>query len=150
MIKIKGVGKAVDYNRITIPTLGEGQMYQEGQLTIQFESGKLFTLDNVHFDSGKATLTPTSNKELNELAEYMTLKGDIKIELGGHTDNVGEEASNLKLSQLRAYAVRDYLVLKGISSNRIVAKGYGENKPKDTNDTAKGRQNNRRTEVLVL
>ena len=149
LIKIKGVGEAQDYNRITIPLLGVGQMYQEGQLTIQFESAKTFTLDNVHFASGKTILTKASYNELDELVEYMTLKEDVSIEVAGHTDDVGVDTSNMKLSQLRANAVRDYLISKKIASSRVVAKGYGESRPKDTNETPQGRQNNRRTEVVL-
>lgn len=109
-----------------------------------------FTLDNVFFDTGKATLRQESYKELNELAEYMNLKNTLVIEIAGHTDNVGNAESNLALSENRAMAVRDYLLKKGIKPERIQAKGYGDTQPVSDNTTTEGRQKNRRTEVVIL
>jgi outer membrane protein OmpA-like peptidoglycan-associated protein len=149
-IKIKSFGEAADYNSLEIPALGENEIYTQMQLTIQIEQAKTITLDNVFFDTGKATLTKASFKELDELVEFMKLKEELKIELAGHTDDVGAEEPNLKLSQARADAVKRYLVSKGISSSRVVAKGYGEGLPVASNDTAEGRQKNRRTEVRIL
>jgi OOP family OmpA-OmpF porin len=111
---------------------------------------KNFTLDNVFFDSGKSTLRAESSKELNELAEYMSLKKTLVIEIAGHTDNVGNSEANQKLSEDRANAVKQYLVKKGIVAERIVAKGYGDTAPIADNSTASGKQQNRRTEVVVL
>ncbi len=150
LIKIKSVGKARDYNKLGIPALGEGQSYPPSQLTVKFDLPKTFTLDNVHFDSGKPTLKKNSYPELKELLEFMTLKNDIVIEIAGHTDNIGDNESNLKLSQERADAVRNYLISNKIASNRVSAKGYGEENPTDTNSTEEGRQNNRRTEVRII
>jgi outer membrane protein OmpA-like peptidoglycan-associated protein len=95
-------------------------------------------------------LRPDSNKELNELAEYMNLKKTLVIEIAGHTDNVGAPESNQKLSEDRANAVKQYLVKKGIVAERIVAKGYGDSEPVADNNTASGKQQNRRTEVRVI
>jgi len=72
------------------------------------------------------------------------------IEVGGHTDNVGEDAANMKLSAERAKSVRDYLVKGGIPTNRIQAKGYGESNPVAANDNDEGRKTNRRTEFIIL
>jgi outer membrane protein OmpA-like peptidoglycan-associated protein len=74
----------------------------------------------------------------------------LKIELGSHTDSKGSDEYNMRLSENRSKSVVDYLISKGISSSRLVAKGYGETKPIDTNDTEEGRQNNRRTEFKIL
>lgn len=150
LIKIKSIGKAEEYSKFTIPKLNEGEYFGPMQVTIQFEPPKTYTLDNVHFESGKSTLIKSSFEELEELLEFMKLKNDIIIEIGGHTDNIGNDESNLKLSEARAETVKNYLVSKGISPNRIVSKGYGENQPIDTNSTTEGRQNNRRTEVRIL
>lgn len=150
LIKIKSIGKDQDYNKIEIPKLNEGELYSKGQLTIKFELPKTFTLNNVHFDSGKPTLTKKSYAELSDLLEYMKLKDELSIEIAGHTDNIGEHENNLTLSQKRAETVRNYLISKGIKPNRVTAKGYGEDYPIDTNSTVTGRQNNRRTEVRVL
>ncbi len=149
-IKIKSFGEAKDYNALEIPGLAKDEYYSEMQLTIQIQQAKTITLDNVHFATGKAILTKTSFGELNELVEFMKLKEEIKIELAGHTDNVGDEEPNMKLSQARADAVRTYLISKGVNGSRIVAKGYGESSPEASNETSVGRQSNRRTEVRIL
>lgn len=74
----------------------------------------------------------------------------LKIELSGHTDNTGSATSNQSLSQDRAQAVVDYLVSKGIASNRLIARGYGSDRPVASNDSAEGRQENRRTEFEIV
>ena len=73
----------------------------------------------------------------------------MNIQINGHTDNVGSDADNLKLSDDRAKAVQDYLIKNGIAVNRLRYKGYGESQPIDTNDTEDGRRNNRRTEFVL-
>lgn len=118
--------------------------------TLTITPPRTFTLDNVFFDSGKATLRPESNKELNELAEYMNLQKTLIIEIAGHTDNVGSAESNLKLSEDRANAVKQYLVKKGIAAERVQAKGYGDTQPVADNSTPAGKQKNRRTEVHIV
>ena len=95
-------------------------------------------------------LRAESNKELNQLAEYMTLKKTLVIEIAGYTDNVGAADANLKLSEDRANAVKQYLVKKGIDASRVSAKGYGDSMPEADNSTAEGRQKNRRTEVHII
>lgn len=118
--------------------------------TITVTPPQTFTLDNVFFDSGKSNLRPESSKELNELVTYMQLKKELRIEIGGHTDNVGDVVSNLKLSTDRANAVRTYLLSKGIEQNRVEALGYGDTQPVADNATGAGRQQNRRTEVNII
>jgi len=118
--------------------------------TIRVQLPKTFTLKNVFFDTGKATLRVESNKELDDLVDFMSHQKAIVIEVGGYTDNVGSDADNLKLSQARAEAVRTYLVKKGIGQDRIQAKGYGSADPVASNDTPEGKQQNRRTEVHIL
>ncbi|MBI1182822.1 OmpA family protein [bacterium] len=149
-IKIKAIGDAQDYSTIEIPKLEPGKRYGTMKLTIKFELPKLFTLNNVFFDTGKSSLKPSSYTELDDLAELMTLKPNMQIEVGGHTDSIGSEKSNFELSEARANAVRNYLVKKGIDGNRIVAVGYGETMPVADNGTADGRQQNRRTEVRII
>lgn len=149
LVKIKSVGEAADYHTFEIPALGKNETYAPSKLMIQFELPKTFTLNNVEFESGKSNLTKDSYGELKELLEYMKLKDDIIIEIAGHTDDVGDDESNLKLSQKRAETVRNYLISKGISYKRVVAKGYGESQPIAPNSTQEGRQKNRRTEVRI-
>jgi OOP family OmpA-OmpF porin len=150
LIKIKSIGEAADYNKIEIPALGKNETYSTIVLTIQFEPPRTFRLDNVEFEFGKSTLTKASFSELEELLEYMTLKEDIIVEIAGHTDDVGDEEFNLKLSEERAESVRNYLISKGISPERVIAKGYGESQPIAPNNLAEGRQRNRRTEVRII
>lgn len=149
-IFVKSVGEMEKTQTVAIPGLNEGEGYSQLTLTIQYEMPKTITLNNVLFDSGKATLRPSSYTELNELVELLKLKPDLRIEVAGHTDNVGEDDDNLQLSQKRADAVKNYLTKKGIAANRIVAKGYGETQPVASNETAEGKQLNRRTEVRFL
>ena len=134
-----------------IPALPPDQFYSEPfKVNIKFEAARSYTLDNVQFDFGKATLRPESFTELGELVSYLKNKDNIKVEIAGHTDNVGKDADNLKLSQQRADAIRNYVIKKGIQPARIIAKGYGAAEPIADNDTDEGRQLNRRTEVRVL
>ncbi len=110
--------------------------------------GLKFELKNIYFDSGKSTLKYESKEELDKLFDIMS-RSAIVIELGGHTDNVGSEESNLKLSQDRVDAVKNYLVQKGIPKDRIKAVGYGETVPIADNNTDEGKAKNRRVEVKV-
>lgn len=149
-IKIKGFNQEQYYTDFSIPALEPNQTGLYFNIDIQIELPKLFTLDNVYFDTGKATLKQASYKELNELYEYLTLKKTTVVEIAGHTDDIGADESNLKLSQERAESVRNYLIGKGISANRIRAKGYGESSPIAPNNSDEGRAKNRRTEVRLV
>lgn len=139
---------------LVIPGLGQldGRKYYKNPFVVayKFLRAKSFVLDNCNFDNGKATLQDSSFKVLDELVAYLVRKDDEKIEIGGHTDNVGSAASNLKLSEDRAKAVRDYLISKGIDGARLTSKGYGMTKPISDNKTPAGRAENRRTEVTII
>lgn len=112
--------------------------------------GSKVVLKNIFFDSGKSTLKEESQKELDNLLEILNEVPTLKIEISGHTDNVGSAKFNKSLSEKRAKAVVDYLVSKGISADRLTYVGYGFDQPIATNDTPEGRQQNRRTEFKVL
>lgn len=114
------------------------------------EVGSVIVLRNIFFDFDKATIRPESANELDRLIKLLTENPTIKIELGSHTDSKGSDEYNMKLSDNRSKSVVEYLISKGIPSDRLTAKGYGETKPIDTNDTDEGRQNNRRTEFKIL
>jgi outer membrane protein OmpA-like peptidoglycan-associated protein len=113
-------------------------------------SGSVIALRNVFFSTASYDLLPASNAELDKLVKLLKSNPALRIELGGHTDNVGNDAANQKLSEQRASAVRDFVVENGIDAARITAKGYGETSPVAPNDTEAGRALNRRTEVKVL
>ena len=150
-IFILGFNDSTSYNILEIPALKDNQFYKNGfKVDIQFEAPKSFVLDNCTFESGKATLKPTAYAVLDELVEYLNRKEDERIEVGGHTDNVGKAEANLLLSTNRANTVRDYLLSKGIAPDRVTSMGYGLTEPIAENDNEEGRQVNRRTEVKIL
>ncbi len=104
----------------------------------------------VEFDSGKAIVKPKYNNEIKKVADIMKEYPDTSAMIEGHTDNVGKEAANIKLSQRRADSIKAYLVKKfGIDSSRIKAVGYGPNKPVASNATKEGRQKNRRVRAVL-
>ena len=107
-------------------------------------------LNNLFFDTGKFDLREESFPELDRLSAFLAANAKIRIELQGHTDNVGNTVSNKKLSQDRVNSVRQYLLSKNVDGSRLVAMGYGEIKPIDSNDTEEGRQRNRRVEFQIL
>ena len=110
---------------------------------------KKMTLYNIFFETDKSRLLPNSFDELNKLADYLSKNKSTIIEISGHTDNTGAEEKNKKLSEARAKAVADYLVLKGIEKARISSKGYGSTMPIAKNDTEAGREQNRRVEFII-
>ncbi len=112
--------------------------------------GEKIVLNNIFYDFNRATLRPESVEELTRLVKLMKDIPSLKIELSSHTDNVGSDEYNMKLSNERAKSVVSFLVASGIASDRLVAKGYGETQPIVTNTSEEGRQANRRTEFKIL
>ena len=112
-----------------------------------FQAGEPLTLVGVNFQTGKAVLLPASQGILDQVAHSLIDNPDVNVEVGGHTDALGSEAANLRLSQARADAVREYLIGKGVDAGRITAMGYGEGTPVADNATAAGRGTNRRVEL---
>lgn len=106
-------------------------------------------LNNLYFDTGSSTIQSTSHPELDRLAEWL-LEYHLNIEIQGHTDNVGSDENNQNLSQNRALAVEKYLMSKGVSEDMLSAKGFGETKPMADNNTAQGRAQNRRVEIMIV
>jgi len=104
----------------------------------------------VTFESNKAVLTPQATEILDEAAQTLNRFSLVRVEIQAHTDSVGSEKYNQQLSQQRAASVREYLISKGIAAERMVAKGYGESVAMASNDTAEGRQQNRRVEFKVI
>lgn len=107
-------------------------------------------LRNVFFDTDKFNLKDESKIELNRLVDFLAKNPALKIELGGHTDNVGDKKHNQTLSESRAKSVLEFLVSNGIAKDRLTSKGYGDSKPIAPNDSDEHRQMNRRTEFKVL
>jgi len=113
-------------------------------------AGSTITLRNIFFNTASAELLPASNLELDKLLRLMKANPTLRIEVGGHTDNVGADADNQKLSEERAVAVSKFLTGYGIEADRVVSAGFGETRPVASNDTEEGRALNRRTEIKVL
>ena len=112
--------------------------------------GSNITLRNVFFNSGKWDVKSDSYAELDRLVTLLSDIPSLKIEISGHTDNFGSVSFNELLSQRRADAVVNYLVVKGVDKKRLSAKGYGQSKPVDSNNTDEGRALNRRTEFEII
>jgi outer membrane protein OmpA-like peptidoglycan-associated protein len=150
-IYIMGFKDSSSYNVLDIPALGPNSYYKNPfTVNLQFDPPKTFVLDDVEFDFSKSTLRTASYSTLDDLVDYLKRKPNERIEIGGHTDNVGSDEKNLVLSLERAKSIVAYLIAKGISNERLVAKGYGAEEPIEDNSTEEGRQKNRRTEVKIL
>lgn len=109
------------------------------------------TTQGILFDSGSDKIRPESTPTLKEIGTMLADHADLKLMIEGHTDNVGDDASNQKLSENRAASVKNYLIANyKIAADRLESKGYGESKPVAGNDTAEGRQNNRRVVLVKL
>ncbi len=115
----------------------------------QTERGMVLTLGDVLFDTGRAELKSGAFSTVDRLATFLRENPERRVAIEGYTDAVGSDTSNLSLSQRRADAVRAALVSRGIDGTRITAKGMGEAVPVASNDTAEGRQRNRRVEVII-
>ncbi len=119
------------------------------QLT-PIKKGEVFIVKNLHFATNKTRILARSEQALNDLYMYLARNPQVRIKIVGHTDSVGKDEANQKLSDGRANAVMADLIERGISADRLQAEGRGETQPIDTNDTEEGRQNNRRVEIEIL
>jgi outer membrane protein OmpA-like peptidoglycan-associated protein len=115
----------------------------------KIEIGKMVVLNNIFFETNKYDLLPESRTELQELILFLRENPTIAIEIGGHTDNIGDIQSNLMLSTDRAKIVYEYLLKNKIPLKNLSFKGYGEGQPIFDNNTEQGRKNNRRTEFKI-
>lgn len=105
---------------------------------------------NLEFESAKAIIKASSYESLEDLADLLIRKDTWKLKIAGHTDSQGNDQTNLILSKKRAEAVRDFLAQRGIVTERLIVQYFGEEQPIDTNDTAEGRQRNRRVEMTIV
>ena len=137
-------------------TLNEGHYYvknlriAEGGVKYYdkfLQDGKIVT-NGIRFDVSKATIKPESMGVINSIYDMLLEHSDISLSIEGHTDSDGDNELNQKLSEERAQAVLKQLVSMGIDNARLTSKGFGENKPMDTNDTPEGKANNRRVEFV--
>jgi len=114
------------------------------------DEGKSFTIEDIYFDNNSYELKEITKEVLVEFAKYLEINNSLIIEINGFTDNIGDTSDNQILSENRSKAVRDLILLQGISESRISYKGFGESSPKSNNNTEKGRAQNRRTEFRII
>lgn len=114
------------------------------------KTGRMVVLNNVFFDTDKYMLKKESTIELDKIFDFLQLNANVRVEISGHTDNTGAEQHNMELSENRASEVVKYLESKGISKERMTAKGYGDTMPVASNDSEDGRAKNRRTELKII
>lgn len=148
-ITVEAEGYAFYSKNINIPHLEEYREMDDLICMQNIKAGTKIILHNVFFDIDQASLRMESETELKKLVTILTNNEALNIQIVGHTDDVGEAAHNLKLSEDRAHAVKDYLIAHGIASNRISYQGMGENQPLVPNDSPENRQQNRRTEIMI-
>ena len=142
-----GTSQNIDLSKIT----GKYLEIEGKDMTVKpVEVGVKVEMNNIFFEFAKAELKPESFPELNRIASFFKSNTKIVSEISGHTDNVGSDEVNNKLSQERADVVRNYLITQGVASEKLTAKGYGKNKPKVANDTPENQAINRRVEFEIL
>jgi outer membrane protein OmpA-like peptidoglycan-associated protein len=132
------------------PPTPSGAVSMDGDHFVTTERGQFISTDPILFNEGAATLREASIPKLDKVAKLLKEKPDIELEIIGHTDNLGIEPVNQKVSAERAATVMDYLVAQGIDRSRLKSKGMGSLDPITSNDTQLGRQANRRIEFLVI
>src|SRR6202022_2323122 len=111
--------------------------------------GLIVSLSDVLFDTGKSTLRPVAREKLAKISGIVLAYPDLRLAIEGNTDSVGSDAMNQQLSEQRAGSVRDYLTKENIPAASMTAQGFGKTQPVASNDTAEGRQQNRRVELVV-
>jgi outer membrane protein OmpA-like peptidoglycan-associated protein len=143
--------KLPDGSELNVPSLGvEARLVKYLNDTSQpVSENTWFDFDRLLFDTGKATLQPASQEQLTNIGAILKAYPQVKIRIGGYTDNTGDPAANLRLSEERANNVMAELVKQGIDPSRLSAKGYGEENPVADNSTEEGRQKNRRISLRV-
>jgi outer membrane protein OmpA-like peptidoglycan-associated protein len=117
---------------------------------VELAPGDAVVLQNIQFEFNSSALTEDSQTGIRMLTDFLKRNPELKVELAGHTDNVGSESYNLKLSTERAESVRSALMTSGIEGERLTAKGYGASRPVAPNDTDEHRALNRRTEMIII
>ena len=155
-ISYEAKGYLFHSENVNLPKKSEYENFQKDVILDKIEIGSKIVLNNIFFESNKSILSKESNLEIDKLVNFILEYPEIVIEVSGHTDNKGNDAANLKLSQTRAEAVVNALILKGISKIKLIAKGYGKTLPIAPNalpngkPDLKGMQQNRRVELKII
>jgi len=148
--RARAKGYASISENIDLTNLEYYKEYYRDLYLVPLEIGSTIRLNNVFFEYDKSDITPETTHELDRLVELMNEYPEMKIEIAGHSDSIGTDNYNLRLSTRRAKAVFDYLLLKSISKERLSYIGYGESKPIALNETEEGRSINRRVEFKII
>jgi len=131
--------------------IGKNKKIYEASIDLQLDSyTKIFEIKNLNFESGKYYIQNQYYKNLENLVLLLKEEINIKIEIAGHTDSIGDSKTNLILSENRSKSVKSYLATNGIDESRIKCVGYGENQPITNNSSIEGREKNRRIEIRIL
>jgi outer membrane protein OmpA-like peptidoglycan-associated protein len=139
--RIEGLNKKIDSLHTNIDEM------EKEAATVVVRDG--FVANDLQFETSSAKLTGASLTELNRIAYYLQVNEGVYLTISGHTDNTGNAAANLLLSQKRGQAVYDYLVARGVQGNRMEHQGYGDRQPIGDNNTEIGRNQNRRVELRI-
>src|SRR6185436_18333971 len=134
-----------------VPAFAESQTIETAIIMTKAQVGAKSILKNIFFDSGKSNFRDESIGELDMIVNLLRTNSRLRVQINGHTDSFGDNATNKALSLKRAQSVVDYLIKQGIDASRLKAVGYGEEKPVVSNDDEiEGREVNRRTEIEVV
>lgn len=147
---LDGDGDGVPDAGDACPNTSAGTKVNARGCPVLFGTENSFTLTGVTFETSSSVIRPSSFDRLDEVAEALKGNPEVRVEISGHTDNVGSEESNQRLSLARAQSVRQYFIEKGVTAERLEAVGFGESRPVTTNETPEGRAENRRVEMRRL
>lgn len=150
LLEVKKQGKSYESKLITKESSNETFIKDQELEVKSIKKGATFTIDDILFKTNSSELDQKSLLVLKGFANWLKDNKDIKIEIQGHTDDLGSDMDNLALSQDRAFSVMEYLASQGIPASRMTFKGYGETQPKVANDSPENRAKNRRTDFKVL
>lgn len=151
IVNLKGDGVAFESKLVSFSDSTDEEIYQE--ITMEqkeIEVGESYNLEDIFYETNSAEILPESKLMLAEFAEYLVRNPSIKLAIHGHTDDVGRPDANLALSTDRAYSVTEFLQSQGVAKTRLSFKGFGETRPIASNQTEEGREQNRRTEFVIL
>ena len=149
IVNVKKEGHSFDTKLITVEQQKKDVITNDAEVK-KVEVGKTCDLHDINFKTNDYSLTEESEQIIRLFVEFLEENPKVKVEIQGHTDNIGDDNSNLKLSQQRAKSVYDYVISQGVDASRISYKGYGESRPIADNKTEAGRAKNRRTVFVIL
>ncbi len=149
-VEINATGYLYYLDILDLSSLNPDEPAERNFYLQRIEVGTKVVLDNIYFETGKSVLTVDSYEALDQVVRFLENNESVRLEISGHTDNTGSLRINTTLSEARAKAVVEYLIGRGIPTNRLEYKGYADTQPVVGNDTPEGREMNRRVEFKVL